>query len=169
MGIDDAGAVAGKPHGLTVIENYADRPFRRKIAFHHRSTRSAVMNSFARIFAFAVVLSVTACQYTSPEYLHMLSPAQLNAVMQQQDIVLIDVHTPEQQHIKGTDLVIPYDQISRHLGQLPQDKTTPIYLYCRSGHMANVAARELFDAGYRNLYNLDGGTNAWRQAGLPLQ
>lgn len=35
--------------------------------------------------------------------------------------------------------------------------------------MGNAAAKSLYELGYRNLINLDGGTNAWRKAGLGFE
>jgi len=99
----------------------------------------------------------------------MLSPAELNQVLQKQDVILVDVHTPQGQPIQGTDLFIPYDNIQSQLDKLPSDKATPIYLYCESGRMANTAAQTLHDMGYQNLFNLEGGRKAWRQAGFPMQ
>jgi rhodanese-related sulfurtransferase len=125
------------------------------------------MNKFALILFFAISLS--ACQFKKPDYLKMISPGELNLAMQQQDIFLMDVHTPEQQHIKGTDVFIPYDQIGSFQNRLPQDKKTPIYIYCRSGHMGNAAAQSLHDMGYLTLFNLDGGINAWKKAGFSVQ
>ena len=84
-------------------------------------------------------------------------------------IVLIDVHTPEQQHIKGTDLVIPYNEIEKYQDKLPKDKNTAIYLYCQGGPMGEAAAKSLYELGYRNLYNLEGGAKAWRKAGLDFE
>lgn len=118
---------------------------------------------------FLLALLMTGCNFTQPDYLTMLSPQELNAVLQRQDVFLIDVHTPEQRHIPGTDAVVPYNQIENHQDLLPKDKSTPIYLYCQGGPMGNAAARSLHDLGYQHLYNLEGGTNAWRQAGLPIQ
>ena len=34
--------------------------------------------------------------------------------------------------------------------------------------MANWAARTLFDLGYTNVYNLEGGIKAWKKSGLPV-
>ncbi len=99
----------------------------------------------------------------------MVTAADLNKLMQSQDIFLVDVHTPEQQHIKGTDLFIPYDEIEKYQDKLPKDKNTAIYLYCKSGRMANAAARSLNELGYTDLTNLEDGVNAWQKAGFAFQ
>ena len=99
----------------------------------------------------------------------MITATELNRIMQNEDIFLVDVHTPEQRHIKGTDLFIPYNEIEKYKDKLPQDKNTAIYLYCEGGPMGNAAASSLFDLGYRNLSNLEGGTKAWRKAGYDFE
>jgi rhodanese-related sulfurtransferase len=110
----------------------------------------------------------SACGFTKPENLKMISPAQLHSTLQNRDILLIDVHIPEQVHIAGTDLFIPFYKISSHLDKFPQDKNAPIYLYCKSGPMANWAARTLFDHGYTTIYNLEGGVEAWEDNGYAV-
>lgn len=80
------------------------------------------------------------------------------------DYFLIDVHTPVQTHIPGTNAVIPYDQIQSHLSQLPDDKSTPILVYCRTGRMSAQASAEIFAMGYTNVYDLKGGTDAYKLA-----
>jgi rhodanese-related sulfurtransferase len=124
---------------------------------------------FRYLSTILICLFTTSCQYMQPDYLTILSPAELNTAMAKQDIFLVDVHTPEQQHIKGTDAFIPYDEIDKHVTKLPQDKSTPIYLYCAGGPMGNAAARTLYDLGFQHLYNLDGGAAAWRRAGLAFE
>lgn len=116
-----------------------------------------------------LVLAAAGCQFQQPGYLHMVSATELHNILQNQDVLLIDVHTPEQKHIKGTDLVIPYNQIEANKDKLPADKNTPIYLYCEGGPMGNAAARSLHALGYDNLFNLDGGTHAWEKAGLEFE
>ncbi len=122
-------------------------------------------NYFFTVF----LLFLSGCMFLKPDYVNMITPEELRQAMQSNDVLLIDVHTPEQQHIKGTDLFIPYNKIEDYAKQLPEDKNTPIYLYCESGPMANAAARTLHDMGYNNLYNLEGGANAWRAKGYELQ
>jgi len=42
-------------------------------------------------------------------------------------------------------------------------------LYCQGGPMGEAAAKSLYELGYRNLYNLEGGAKAWRKAGLDFK
>jgi len=107
--------------------------------------------------------------FQKPDNLKVLTPTELNRIMQSEDIFLVDVHTPEQRHIKGTDIFIPYNEIEKYKDKFPKDKNTVIYLYCESGLMGNAAARSLYELGYHNLTNLEGGAKAWRKAGLDFE
>ena len=117
----------------------------------------------------ALLIFVTGCMFQKPDYVKMITPAELNQVMQNEDIFLVDVHTPEQRHIKGTDLFIPFNEIEKYQNKFPKDKNAAIYLYCEGGPMGNAAARSLYELGYRNLTNLEGGANAWKKAGLDFE
>lgn len=117
----------------------------------------------------AFIFIVTGCMFQKPDYLKAITATELNRIMQNKDIFLVDVHTPEQQHIKGTDIFIPYNEIEKYQDKLPKDKNTAIYLYCESGPMGNTAAKSLYELGYPNLINLEGGAKAWRKAGLDFE
>jgi len=100
-----------------------------------------------------------------------VAPAELNTMLKSKDFVFINVHIPFAGNIKDTDLSIPYDQISIsvNLAQLPTDKNAKIVLYCRSGRMSEIAAKELVSLGYTNIWNLTGGMVAWEQAGYKIE
>jgi rhodanese-related sulfurtransferase len=117
------------------------------------------------LFAVTALFCMAAgCQFQKPDYLKMLSPTELHKTMQNEDILLIDVHTPQQRHIKGTDFFIPFSEVEQHQDKLPKDKNAAIYLYCEGGPMGNAAAKTLHNLGYQNLFNLDGGARAWKKA-----
>lgn len=97
-----------------------------------------------------------------------ISVARLQAMLKAKDFVFVNVHIPFEGDIAGTDLSIAYDQIERHLDQLPADRAAKIVLYCRSGRMSTEAAEALARLGYTNVSNLADGMVAWEQAGLPL-
>ena len=123
-----------------------------------------------RIYSIIVfIFIVTGCMFQKPDNLKVITATELNRIMQSEDIFLVDVHTPEQRHIKGTDIFIPYNEIEKYKDKFPKDKNTVIYLYCESGLMGNAAARSLYELGYHNLTNLEGGAKAWRKAGLDFE
>ena len=121
------------------------------------------------VFISALTLIITSCTFQQPDYLQVVNATELNLIMHNQDIFLVDVHTPRQQHIKGTDLFIPYNEIEKYQDKLPEDKNTAIYLYCQGGPMGNAAAKSLHNLGYSQLFNLSGGANAWRNAGFEFE
>ena len=86
-----------------------------------------------------------------------------------EDVFVLDTHIPEQEHIKGTDDTIPFNELEQNSNRLPSDKDTPIAVYCRSGSMSAEASKTLKDMGYTKVYNLFGGTNAWRAEGLEFE
>ncbi|MBI1936395.1 rhodanese-like domain-containing protein [Candidatus Woesearchaeota archaeon] len=90
---------------------------------------------------------------------------ELNEQLKSKDFVLIDVHIPEQEHIKVTDAFIPYDKIENQLDKLPSDKNSKIVLYCRTGRMSEIAADKLAEMGYTNVYNVIGGKVEWDKKG----
>ena len=120
-------------------------------------------------FITTFIFIVTGCMFQKPDYLKVITATELNRTMQNENVFLVDVHTPKQQHIKGTDLFIPYNEIENYKDKLPKNKNTAIYLYCEGGPMGNAAARTLYELGYHNLTNLEGGTNAWKKAGFAFE
>src|SRR5512140_1866874 len=58
-----------------------------------------------------------------------ISAEDLAKALVQKDFVLVNVHTPYQGEIDGTDLFLAYDQIGADLTKLPQDKGAKIVLY----------------------------------------
>lgn len=98
----------------------------------------------------------------------LLTPQKFADKMTAPNAFVVDVHVPEQTHIPGTQAVIAYDQIQQNLDKLPTDKATPILVYCRSGSMSSQAARELTELGYTQVYDLEGGTNAYKESNVSV-
>lgn len=85
----------------------------------------------------------------------------------QPGVVTINVHVPDEGNLAGTDLSIPFDQISGS-EELPADLDTPLAVYCRSGNMSADAVDDLAALGYTDVVELQGGFNAWVDEGRPL-
>jgi rhodanese-related sulfurtransferase len=97
-----------------------------------------------------------------------ISATELQAMLAQKDFIFVNVHIPFEGDIAGTDLSIPYDQIEQQLSQLPADRGAKIVLYCRSGRMSTIAAEDLVELGFNNIFELEGGMLEWEKVGFPL-
>jgi len=97
-----------------------------------------------------------------------VTPDRLAQMLQTKDFTFVNVKTPYVGEIDGTDLYIPYDQLTARASQLPQAKDAKILVYCRSGAESAIASQTLLSLGYKNVWNLDGGMNAWQSSGRTL-
>jgi rhodanese-related sulfurtransferase len=97
-----------------------------------------------------------------------VTPDRLAQMLEHKDFTLLNVKTPYVGEIDGTDLYIPYDQLTARASELPSSKSAKILVYCRSGVQSRQAAQTLLNLGYTNVWNLDGGMNAWQSSGRTL-
>lgn len=85
------------------------------------------------------------------------------------DIQFIDVRGVGE-HINGHAPLtrnLPLNTLSREIDGLYPDK--PIYVICQSGYRSSVGTSILENAGFREIYNVVGGTKAWIDAGLETE
>jgi len=103
-----------------------------------------------------------------PATLGELSPQQLHDMLVKKDFLLIDVHTPNAGSVPGTDARIAYTDIAGLVDFIGSNLDTKVVLTCLSGGMSKSASNALVARGYRNVWELTGGTTAWTNAGYPL-
>ena len=97
-----------------------------------------------------------------------LSPTELSGLLRAKSFFLVNVHVPYAGEIPGTDAFISYESTEARIGDYPRDKSAPIVVYCLGNRMSRIAVRDLLKLGFTNVSVLDGGMNAWREAGLSL-
>ena len=97
-----------------------------------------------------------------------ISASQLTNALSDNKLILINVHTPYEGEIAGTDLFIEDDLILTNKEKLPEDKSTPIILYCKSGRMSAETLATLKSMGYTNVKHLKGGMKEWSRKGYEL-
>ncbi len=99
-----------------------------------------------------------------------LTPAEADSLIAgRQDLLLIDVRQPRELRdgsIAGSKL-IPFMQVARGQHSIPRNR--PLLIICAVGGRSIVAAQLLTKRqGYKEVYNLKGGIDAWKKAGLPV-
>ncbi|AMV38752.1 rhodanese-like domain-containing protein [Planctomyces sp. SH-PL62] len=102
-----------------------------------------------------------------------ITPGELEELRRQGRAVdLIDVRTPvefREVHAEAARSV-PLDGLDPGavMGARNGSKKGPLYVICRSGSRARRACEAFHAAGYPDVVNVEGGTLAWEQAGLPV-
>ncbi|MCY7351853.1 MAG: rhodanese-like domain-containing protein [Cytophagaceae bacterium] len=84
-------------------------------------------------------------------------------------VQLVDVRTPEEfekGHLKGARNV-DYRSEQFEVLAAKLDKSRPVFVYCQVGGRSRAAADWLTKQGYKTVYDLKGGFQAWSAAGLP--
>jgi rhodanese-related sulfurtransferase len=64
---------------------------------------------------------------------------------------------------------IPLSQLPARATELAKHAARPVIAYCARGQRSRMAASSLAKAGFSEIYHLNGGIDAWRAAGLPLE
>ena len=85
-------------------------------------------------------------------------------------VVILDVRTPgefAEGYIEGARL-IDFQGGSFETEIETLDKNATYAVYCRSGNRSGQAVKIMQDAGFLNLFNLDGGVIDWANQGMPL-
>lgn len=101
-------------------------------------------------------------------YAAKVAPHEAQEILQQSTAFLLDV--------RGLDEVatgrapqavcIPLSDLERRAAEIPVDR--PVLVMCQSGGRSAMAVERLRARGMQNITDVDGGFNAWRQAGLPV-
>lgn len=100
--------------------------------------------------------------------LNPISPLETKRRLDAGDAILIDVRESDEharEHILGARLA-PLSAIDAH--DFDRDHAKAAVFHCRSGVRTQANAATLLARGFREAYYLDGGIDAWRDAGLPV-
>jgi glyoxylase-like metal-dependent hydrolase (beta-lactamase superfamily II)/rhodanese-related sulfurtransferase len=99
-----------------------------------------------------------------------VSALQLAEALRAPGIHLVDVRTPgefESVRIAGA-VNVPLDRLDPAGLLASLGAHTPLYCVCQTGTRSQLAAASLRSAGFTRVVHVDGGTNAWAMAGLPV-
>jgi rhodanese-related sulfurtransferase len=98
-----------------------------------------------------------------------ISVDEAQQMLQRDDVAIIDVREPhefEAGHIPEAKLV-PVASVFARRGELPSHQD--IVFVCAAGQRSALACEMAAAAGLTRLFNLEGGTDSWAKAGLPVE
>lgn len=96
-----------------------------------------------------------------------IDPATLKRRLDDGSAVLIDIREPGEyarEHVLGARLV-PVATIDRH--DFDRDHGKALVFHCRSGNRTATNAARILARDFAEAYQLSGGIDAWKAAGLP--
>ena len=118
-----------------------------------------------------LTLTIISCEAQQKRGTELVSPKQFSEAMAKDKGQLIDVRTPKEYkagHLEGAANIHLYDQdFNERINKLDKKKT--VYVYCKAGGRSADAVESLKLNGFQHIVELDGGTDAWTEAGKPLK
>ena len=108
-----------------------------------------------------------------------VSPEELKQQLDNEEIILVDVRSKEAIEAEGQiegSVHVPRDMLEFHADQRPdnplkKEELHPekkIVVYCGVGGQGTLSTKTLQDMGFKDVSNLEGGSEAWVKAGYPL-
>jgi rhodanese-related sulfurtransferase len=125
-----------------------------------------LISVFGTLLFSAIIFSCTAQTKTS-----LTADEFEKDITTKKNIQILDVRTPGEffaGHIKNAMLADWNNKTEFERRIAFVDKNKSVYVYCLAGGRSAAAADKMRKAGYTNVYELSGGTNAWRAASKPL-
>jgi rhodanese-related sulfurtransferase len=99
-----------------------------------------------------------------------LDPAAFSTAMTQPNTVIVDVRTPAEYgagHIAGAiNIDVESADFNSQIANL--DSTKTYALYCHSGRRSGIAITSMQQAGFKSVYDLNGGIQNWQSSGGTL-
>jgi rhodanese-related sulfurtransferase len=122
------------------------------------------------LFISIVLLSLFSCNSSAQS--SAISVAEFEKGISQKEIQILDVRTAEEYntgHIANTLQADWNDETVFKTRVASLDKQKPVYTYCLSGGRSGAAMQWLTQNGFKTVYNLKGGINAWKQSNKPIE
>lgn len=95
------------------------------------------------------------------------SPTRVKEALDNGEIVLIDVRTPQEYMIEHVEGAMLMPMAFFNANTLPGQESRRVVLHCGSGLRSGKMAEKMKAAGLSPLAHMEGGFGAWKEAGLP--
>lgn len=92
----------------------------------------------------------------------LISAEEMRELMVLDSVQLIDVRSLEEfqeGHLQGSQNLVYDEDFVQKIEQL--DKSKPVAVYCRTGRRSENCSQILKEAGFKKIYQLNGGLSQW--------
>lgn len=100
-----------------------------------------------------------------------ISPVMLQTWLESGEAVLVDVRELleyKEEHIAEARN-LPLSDVTLDNARLPENRDKKLVIHCKSGRRSMIACEKLVkDGAQYDIWNLEGGIQAWKEAGLPI-
>ena len=124
----------------------------------------------AIVFAFSVgCQEAKVVEVPLPSAIQQVSVETAKTEIEAKKAQFIDVRSPEEFNAEhaAKAVNIPLETVETELVIL--DKSKPVYVICQTGRRSQMATETLEKNGFTQVFNVQGGTNAWTKAGYPTE
>jgi rhodanese-related sulfurtransferase len=122
-----------------------------------------------KVLAVITSLLLAGCSTTTTGATNM-NVSEFSKKITESGVVILDVRTPgefAEGYIEGAQNIdFQSGNFENEIAAL--DKNVTYAVYCRSGNRSGQAAKIMHDAGFHDVYNLDGGVIDWASEGMLL-
>jgi rhodanese-related sulfurtransferase len=122
-----------------------------------------------KVIAVITSLLLAGCSTTTTGATNM-NVSEFSKKITESGVVILDVRTPgefAEGYIEGAQNIdFQSGNFENEIAAL--DKNVTYAVYCRSGNRSGQAAKIMHDAGFHDVYNLDGGVIDWTNEGMLL-
>jgi len=123
------------------------------------------------IFSWLITLTLlgSACSESQSQSTSLKADDFSEKIKQNPEAIVLDVRTPEEFAKGHLEVAKNIDwKNNNFINKVEQiDKSKPVFVYCLSGVRSAAAAKKMREAGFTQVYELDGGIVKWRAANLP--
>ncbi|NRA94425.1 MAG: rhodanese-like domain-containing protein [Psychroserpens sp.] len=129
------------------------------------------MKKLIYLFTACSLLFLSSCASEPNNEIKIVSPEEMQALLEMDDVQLVDVRTPEEhksgfiKNSQNIDFTSP--TFEQDIAKL--DKNKPVILYCKAGGRSAKCSKKLKEAGFVKIYDLDGGITQWKFKGNPIE
>ena len=128
------------------------------------------MKKSTLVFVLIIALGIFSCTNETEGSITLVSTEEMQTLIDLENVQLVDVRTPEE-HDKGhlsNSQNIDFNSPTFDVDISVLDKEKPVILYCAKGGRSAKCAEKMLKAGFKKIYDLEGGFSKWQHVDLGI-